>query len=510
MSHAVVTIVEGIPKILPKIIHYQAAPSQVDIMSKLLYSHTGALGAFAFLAAGAGAALAKGYIEKEILKRELARLQVQLNGRAACLEEEDRAKLKLELGELERFGSELLSECDCCMLELKQAADSLKLIIKQYQLTKQKIEFLKLEELEHGVLVKASEAEVDALFLAAENLPELNQKKEIQQLKKIRTEKSTDKAKECVKLDRIRQKLQELISINQVQKETAGIGFAEAAALAVSRKSGKIRKLKADFRKFYGRIGELDPDTQALLSELAAEAEGTESHERLQMIRDEAQLKYGKLKEDLAWDKVCREELEWLVEQLIEVPQAGAVLEKVRKLLASRIVTRQETAGISKLVSEFLAEQAMREAKEQERVADSVRQALEALGYEVLKDFPGDDLAARLSRGEAVYLDSKWSGYKVLLKMSRNGELITRLVRVVGTPDEQKRISADQRQKDREISLEWCRDYDRFKAKLSELGFKLETKLRLEPEENEIQYIVDEKIASRDKRAVSQNEKKEI
>ncbi|MDD2715789.1 MAG: hypothetical protein PHW04_07855 [Candidatus Wallbacteria bacterium] len=471
-------------------------PTQV--LGNLLFTPTTA-GALAFIAAGAGAALVKGYIEKEMLGKQLENLQIEQRSQIRELEETDGRMISVELEKLALRNKELLTEC-CAnnIFQLKEKGCLLKMIIHEHQEVRQKIEFLKIDAQECRRHLEVVESAICECFDKIKSFPSSDGlARELERLEQLRQEAGKSSLRQkCASLDEIRETLEMIIRIYETTRETEKINLSEKLMNLESPKASRIRIHRTEISRFFDKIGQLDRATQSSLQSLVKESGAEESLDRLQLVENEIKLKYSRLKGELSWDKVHREELGRLLALLSQNPRAGKITMAIEKVLSTPLISKENADRISKSASDFLMKETGSDIRADEAIG-KVGQALAALGYDVMTGSDGE-VAGKLKRGEVVYLDTKWREYKVMLKFSGNGEIVTRMVRVVTAAQAKQEISMHQKLKDREIASEWCSEYDQFLAQLASLGLPMDVKIRKEPDED-LQYIVDEKPAGKEK-----------
>ena len=248
--------------------------------------------------------------------------------------------------------------------------------------------------------------------------------------------------------------------------------------------------LVADICDFGARVAFFDQREAEALKPLIAEARGEGvSAARLHLIRDQVKASYGRLKEQTALTDLFKGDLRDFLPPMRRAQ--GEAAERLRarmeRLLEARVVTREEYADVYKAVRVTLEDQA--EAIADALLAERVEAVLGGMGYALL-----DEEGADLRPGKMYTLATPYDGYRVQVKVSDEGRIATRFVRVVGSEEERDHVSEYQRQKDVEAGRKWCQDLQRFYGTLEEEGLLIESAFRKEPEE-EVVVLVDSEAA---------------
>lgn len=94
-------------------------------------------------------------------------------------------------------------------------------------------------------------------------------------------------------------------------------------------------------------------------------------------------------------------------------------------------------------------------------------------------------------------LSTPFEGYRVRIKVNKNNTVVTRLIRVVGSVEEKTSVSEYQRQRDVETGKKWRHDLDKFYKTLQEEGLSINTIMQKNPEEEQLDIIVDKSVQKR-------------
>ncbi|MBF0563942.1 MAG: hypothetical protein HQK89_01735 [Nitrospirae bacterium] len=264
----------------------------------------------------------------------------------------------------------------------------------------------------------------------------------------------------------------------------------------VSRKDLEKRKLMDEATRYIDLIRELDTDLYAELSPVFDSLRGETVIQRLESVRDTIKLKYGRMKEDLITSTVYKNSLPGIIEELNRYEGYEGheeVAGKLSRAIDRRYLTRGEFEKLADLAFDFLSDAQLKLRRKE--LAEKISDNLKSLGYEVIGEEMGDEHPRQsLEMGRLTYVDTQWPGYKVMLRLNDDGSVATRLVRVVATEEEKKSVSTYQRVKDRETASQWCTHYDKFLQGLRDSGLGFTIKVRKEPEEEDITYVVNEKL----------------
>ena len=281
----------------------------------------------------------------------------------------------------------------------------------------------------------------------------------------------------------------------------------QASPSPVSPATGRDRPdedaaLVADICGFGGRVAFFDEGEAEAIGPLLAEAREGAGGARLRMIRDQVRTTYGRLKERAVLTDLFKRDLRDFLPLVRRArgESAERLCARMEDLLEAPAITREEYNDVYRAVKAVMMDQL--EAIEDAILAEKVGAVLGEIGYTLL-----DEEGAELTSGAMRTLAAPYDGYRVRVKVSGEGQIATRLVRVVGTEEEKAHVSEYQRQKDIEAGRKWCKDLDRFYGALAEQGLKMETVLRREPGEEELTVMVDPSV--RRPRAAAQQQGQE-
>jgi hypothetical protein len=277
-------------------------------------------------------------------------------------------------------------------------------------------------------------------------------------------------------------------------------GVAEEAPPVVAAPDSRERRcafLANEAKRFQLLIARHDASAAKELIPFVEELTQGADEQRHKLVRDMIRLKYGALKEAVANTTIYREILESLPGQVRNIPGGGEIATDIERLLGQSSITTEEYNEGVRQAHDFLFRR-----YEEQALLGRVRDTLEQLGYATVPGVDGITEEGLLA-GEVFFVETPWEGYRVMLRLSAQGELLTRLVHLVANEEEKQNRSSYQRQKDLEVAKRWCGDYDRFMAELGEQGVSCSVNLRKAPEEEEILCIIDASVKHKQKYAAT-------
>lgn len=268
-----------------------------------------------------------------------------------------------------------------------------------------------------------------------------------------------------------------------------------------------IIRFREEISKFYSYLKNIDENASHGYKSMVEESCTERSIQRLSIVKDQIKLTYGKLKEEVAWSQVYKDLLNDTIKKhsIQSIPKE--LLQEIDNMLSKTYIKKKEFSQLSSRINHIIADVEKNEhlKLKKEKFIGNVRKNLLKLGYAVVSDDGKSDLIKNAKKDELIYFDTKWDGYKVMAKMSASGELITRIVKVVSTDSEKQKITDYQKQKDIDIARQWCGDYDRFLAEMKARGINMRVKVRKEPDQEPVVYIVDKHLARTKSQATMQD-----
>ncbi|MBF0339216.1 MAG: hypothetical protein HQL05_15460 [Nitrospirae bacterium] len=254
----------------------------------------------------------------------------------------------------------------------------------------------------------------------------------------------------------------------------------------------------AEVLHYYERIKNMDEQYSRGLEPLINELDDCRNPQRLQLIRTTMKLHYGQIKELTADTNRFRDMLEKLLQHTRYHDGFADVSPTIEALFSQKYISKEQYNAAVAALTEFVL--GAEERASRQRLILQLKDKIESLGYTLATgdkvdlsdtDTAVSDLLTRIENEQVAYLDTQWVGYKVMLKLNKDDELTTRLIRVVQSQQESQDITTHQRQRDSETARKWCEDYDRFLEKLQQDHLLLRLRFRKEPQEQDILYVID-------------------
>ena len=211
------------------------------------------------------------------------------------------------------------------------------------------------------------------------------------------------------------------------------------------------------------------------------------SKDKLKMVFESIKLDYGKAKEIAIWSNIYREDLV----KLSKLELNDEVQNNITSLQNQDIISKNEFKSIADEINEIIIQK-----QERAILVEALRDNLNSMGYSVINE---ESSINKLENGEIIYLDTDEDDYKIMIKLNRDMNLTTRVVRVVATSKERENITSYQREKDREVAKKWCSNYDKLSNLLKVNAIEIDTTLRIEPEDDNLTYIVDKNLLNKRK-----------
>ena len=279
------------------------------------------------------------------------------------------------------------------------------------------------------------------------------------------------------------------ISLAGLEEERVFLPPAPPAVDEVSPedKAARNAALVTDICDFGARVAFFDEGEAEGLKPLVMEAKEGASDTRLHMIRDRVKTAYGRLKERAVLTDLFKRDLRDFLPAMRKAQGTEDLCARMEGLLAAPAVTREEYNDVRRTVETVFSEQEV--SIEDAMLAERVGNVLGKMGYTLL-----DEEGGELRPGRMRTLAAPYDGYRVQIKVSGEGQIATRLVRVVGAEEERAHVSEYQRQKDIAAGRKWCSDLNQFYGTLEEEGLAVETILRREPEEEDLVVVLDPNV----------------
>lgn len=257
----------------------------------------------------------------------------------------------------------------------------------------------------------------------------------------------------------------------------------------------KSQHFKNEIKIFAKKLKDYDSDIYKSIEKLIFEANEESFEQRLEIIKNQVKLKYGQVKEMTVLTNIYKNDLEKAKLLITNYKNNNNLIEEINLKLGNKYINKAEFYELSAKIREFIifSEREVFQKTQKQELIQNISKSLNILGYEVINN-DEESILEKLKMGEILYFDTQWENYKVLVRINQQDEIATRLVKLVASEKDKNHISSYQKQKDQEIAKSWCKDYDKFIESLQKNGIDISVKLRKEPEQEDIQYIVDNKI----------------
>jgi hypothetical protein len=239
----------------------------------------------------------------------------------------------------------------------------------------------------------------------------------------------------------------------------------------------KSQKIKREIVMVVEKIKIVEP---SYLFELDIEQESS----RLELIKDEVKVIYAKIKKS----KLLKDKILDLV-QGINNPDLDS---KVSLFVSKSQVTQTEYKQLTQEIESYIADTKAKE--QQELIVNNVIGGLKELGYEIV-----DEDIERLKAKEEVLIDID-EEYKLKVILVDNSYKI----RFIKHLSSQTEPTQTEQQRDMEVMKKWCGDYDKLLQFLAQNGLGVEHKIKLEPDVDDIEYVV---VESKEKGKQDDNSK---
>lgn len=267
-----------------------------------------------------------------------------------------------------------------------------------------------------------------------------------------------------------------------------------------SKENEGIQKRIDDTYSYYSRIKELDPDESKRFDILINGISNSTPLQRLEMIRNSLMLNYGMIKEKITWDMVYREEILEIQKKILSFPNFEIQKKTILNVLSKKYIEKTDFQIIQ---SEFEEISALKQQEDLDRrnnaiIFKKLIGSLSELGYTLsINDKTNDNYLSKALEGKVVCLNTKWENYKVICTINAQGEILTRFVKVIGSEKEKENVSEYSRLKDIETGKKWCENFNEMVLDLQEKGIVLTNQLRIEPDGQPLQYLVDKNLSSK-------------
>lgn len=228
----------------------------------------------------------------------------------------------------------------------------------------------------------------------------------------------------------------------------------------------------------------------SILKDVAKETNTSKLYLYLQQLK----LDSSELCKKIEADRIDRKKLQETKMSLLGIEQDHLEIESLLKQIES--LEKEQWVDPQKVMVIVQETTKAGEAIRQKKIKEEEQSLIRKCVYEVLKSFdyvPDSDFKTCIvNRTPMIFSTVLGSDYRVRTSFSPKGEMIARLIRVVGNKKQQDVITERQRIKDMEAMETWCRDYDRLISFMRENGVDANIIWRKPPEIEHLEVVVDE------------------
>jgi hypothetical protein len=255
-------------------------------------------------------------------------------------------------------------------------------------------------------------------------------------------------------------------------------------------RTASAAELKDDIGAYYSQLFHLDEAEGQAAEPLYREAMACDVETRLDIIRDKLKRDCANLRHEKFLTGYFLSELTNALSTLSDLDPDNPLLQEARAILTSTKISREQYGELSlKLAhaAKIAAEKSLRT-----EITGTVQEVLSSFGYRLIQYDNETEAGSKRHR----FFEGPEKGYRVEMSIADNGQMATRLVRVVGEESENNVQSFVQKQKDTEAAHKWCSISRRVEEELEAHGLRLAVKKRVEPEEEgwKLPVLVDARL----------------
>ena len=251
---------------------------------------------------------------------------------------------------------------------------------------------------------------------------------------------------------------------------THGLDNIEEDKIEEEHKSNKIRQ---EIEISLEKLIVLNPNYQFTF-------DMEKERDRLELIRDNIKIEYAQAKKEKSFKDRLSE-----LSSGIDNPDLNS---KVALFIKKEHFNLDEYKQLKQEIETHQAQEQYQ--AENELIADEVIRNLKELGYTIV-----DEEKKRLKESKTVYIDID-DGYKLKVNFKSNNSFKIKFIRYISS--DYSPTSYD-KQKDEEMVSKWSNDYDKLIALLAQNGLAIEHKIRLEPNGEDVEYVVQEEEELKEK-----------
>lgn len=246
---------------------------------------------------------------------------------------------------------------------------------------------------------------------------------------------------------------------------------------------GNCQSLIESIHHYSNELFKINPSLVTPSKNLLNEVESRNtSYNRLELIRDHFKLAY--LSEQKSSNKTKNRYypmIDTMIKKLSSIPESSSLIQEGNSLKDKSSLETNSFLEFQKKYQNFVYKHEMKVCDKNRMaiIAKNIAEKLIQKGYRVALHEQNSELSDLIQADESIYFDTKWDGYQVMLRLNKNGKIVTRLV----NNREKTEVS---REKDIETGHSWCRKLDEIVNSLRNEGYIIDEQIKKSPEEADI------------------------
>ncbi len=254
---------------------------------------------------------------------------------------------------------------------------------------------------------------------------------------------------------------------------------------AETDRSGNCQSLIESIHYYYNELYKENPSFATTSENLLNEAKSSNtSSNRLELIRDHFKLAY--LTEQKSSNKTKSRYypmIDTMIKKLSSIPESSSLILEGNSLKDKSSLETNSFLEFQKKYQDFVYKHEMKvwDKNRMAIIAKNIAEKLIKKGYRVALHEQNSELSDLIQAEETIYFDTNWDGYQVMLRLNKNGKIVTRLVN-------NHEIIGVSREKDIETGHSWCRKLDEIVNSLRNEGYIIDEQIKKSPEEVDILY----------------------
>ena len=221
------------------------------------------------------------------------------------------------------------------------------------------------------------------------------------------------------------------------------------------------------------------------------------SLERLILMRDNLQLEYGLLKEQIPVWNYVKDELKSIIENISSDPEAGSLFDDAIELSENPYPDPKELAGIRRRYSTYTLYDIISEISDNEwmDVLKIIMNEFDKCGY-TPPDISDPDIIQSFLSGNPLEIGIRSSEYMLVLSLNPLNELVFRIYKTNNSDKNFTEKLTSATEEDYLVSNLFDNDYNAISNDLKRHGIIFSEKVARDPEVFPIHYIERSKIAT--------------